>query len=305
MTQKTLSSRALLELLALGLLWGASFLSIRLVLNEVSVLSSVVHRVGWAALALWLVALTMGHRIPRDTRIWVGFVGMGVLNNIVPFGLMAWALLTIESGLTSILNATTALFGVLTAALFFPDERLSLRQLGGVGIGMVAVVLVIGPAALLSFDPRAGAQIAFLVGTLSYAFAGVWARKRLSGLPPVVAAAGMLTASTGLLLPATLLMEGQIEMPTSVTGIGAIAFLSLAATAGAYMLYYRVLALAGSGNLMLVTLVIPPVAILLGTLVLGERLAWTAFVGFALLAVALIILQGKGKKPLVGAQPDR
>lgn len=291
--QKTLSRRALVELLALGLIWGASFLSIRLALNEVSVLSSVLHRVGWAALALWAFVVLRGLPVPRDRAVWVGFLGMGVLNNVIPFGLMAWAQLYIETGLTSILNATTALFGVLVAALFLADERLTARKLAGVGLGMLGVLAVIGPGALAALDLTAGAQLAVLAGTLSYAFAGVWARKRLGGLNPAVAAAGMLTGSSLIMLPLTLLVEGGVGLPSSATGALAIAYYALAATAGAYLLYYRVLAQAGAGNLMLVTLVIPPVAILLGALVLDERLALLDFAGFALIAAALLVLRGK------------
>lgn len=291
--QKTLSPRALSELLLLGLIWGASFLSIRLALNEVSVLSSVLHRVGWAALVLWALVAWSGMRVRLPRRVLLGFLGMGVLNNVIPFTLMAWAQVHIETGLTSILNSTTALFGVLVAALFLPDERLSLRKLGGVVLGMAGVVAVIGPATLGALDLSAGAQLAVLAGTLSYAVAGVWARRFLGDVPPLLAAAGMLTASSLILLPATLLLEGGIDLPTSATGVLAIAYYALAATAGAYLLYYRVLAQAGSGNLMLVTLVIPPVAVTLGALVLSERLAAADFAGFALIAGALLILRGK------------
>ena len=294
--QKTLSPRALFELLLLGLIWGASFLSIRLALDEVSVLSSVLHRVGWAALALWAFALWSGLRITLSRRLLIGCLGMGVLNNVLPFTLMAWAQVHIETGLTSILNSTTALFGVLVAALFLPDERLTLRKLGGIALGMGGVVMVIGTDLLGALDLAAGAQVAVLAGTLSYAFAGVWARRFLGDVPPLVAAAGMLTASTLILLPVTLVLEGGVDLPHSATGAAAIAYYALAATAAAYLLYYRVLAMAGSGNLMLVTLVIPPVAVTLGALILNERLTAADLAGFALIAGALLILRGRARK---------
>ena len=294
--QKTLSPRALFELLLLGLIWGASFLSIRLALDEVSVLSSVLHRVSWAALALWAFALWSGLRIPLSRRLLIGCLGMGVLNNVLPFTLMAWAQVHIETGLTSILNSTTALFGVLVAALFLPDERLTLRKLGGIALGMGGVVMVIGTDLLGALDLAAGAQVAVLAGTLSYAFAGVWARRFLGDVPPLVAAAGMLTASTLILLPVTLALEGGVDLPHSATGVAAIAYYALAATAAAYLLYYRVLAMAGSGNLMLVTLVIPPVAVTLGALILNERLTAADLAGFALVAGALLILRGRARK---------
>ncbi|MEO9896913.1 MAG: DMT family transporter, partial [Paracoccaceae bacterium] len=130
--QKTISGRAWGELILLGAIWGVSFLSIRVALDEIGPLTSVAHRTFWAMLVLWGVVLVMRLPIPKDRHVWVGFLGMGLLNNVIPFALMAWGQLHISSGLTSILNATTAIFGVLIAALFFADERLTMRKTLGV-----------------------------------------------------------------------------------------------------------------------------------------------------------------------------
>ena len=259
-------------------------------------LSSVVHRVGWAALALWVIVWLRGLDIPAKPTVWFGFLVMGMLNNVLPFRLMAWGQLYIESGLTSILNAVTAIFGVLVAALFFADERLTTMRLLGVALGFAGVVSVIGPEALTGFDLRSTAQLAVLAGTLSYAFAGVWGRLRLSDLSPLVAAAGMLTGALVVMLPLTLLREGHVDLPTTLRGTMAIAYYALIATAGAYLLYYRVLAQAGSGNLMLVTLVIPPVAIALGSWVLDETLNPNAYIGFGFLALGLVVVNIGGRR---------
>ncbi|MBT0956786.1 DMT family transporter [Alphaproteobacteria bacterium KMM 3653] len=291
--QATLTPRATAELLLLGLLWGGTFLSVRLALDEVSVMAAVTHRVGWAALLLWGVVLWRGMPLPRGWRIWGVFAVMGLLNNVLPFSLMTWGQLYIETGLTSILNASTAIFGVLVAALCLADERLTGRKALGVLLGFAGVIAVIGPKVLQNFDPRSAAQLAVLGGTLSYAFAGVWARRFMQGLPPVMAAAGMLTCSALMIGAATLLREGEIALPATLTGAAATGYFAVCATALAYLLYYRILAVAGSGNTMLVTLVIPPVAIVLGALVLNEALAPTAYLGFALLAAGLLVLDGR------------
>ena len=294
MTQnKDISLLAWGLLALLGLIWGGSFLSIRIALNEVGFLTSVAHRRGWAMCLLWGYVLLRGLPVPKDRRIWIGFFGMGLLNNAIPFSLMAWGQLYIESGLTSILNAATAIFGVLLAAVFFSDESLSARKLIGVIIGFLGVATAIGLEHLLSFDPRSLAQLAIIGGTLSYAFAGIWARKRLSGLAPEVAAAGMLTGSTLIMRPAAWFIEGPITLDLMPVTWLAIGYYTLIPTALAYLLYYRILALAGSGNLMLVTLLVPPVAILLGAFVLGEALHPRAYFGFGLLALGLIILDGR------------
>jgi drug/metabolite transporter (DMT)-like permease len=293
MTQQQLSPRAWTELAALSLIWGASFLSIRIALDEIPVTTAVAHRVLWAARALWIVAALRRLPLPRDPRLWGAFLVMGLLNNAIPFTLMAWAQLHIETGLTSILNAATAVWGVIVAALVFADERLTARKGLGVALGFAGVVVAIGTDSLRALDLRSVAQLAVILGTLSYALAGAWARARLSGLTPVVAAAGMLTGSALVMVPLALAVDGAPSLPKSPATYAAVAYYALGSTALAYLLYYRVLRMAGSGNLLLCTLMIPPVAIVLGAAVRGEALHAGAFAGFGLLAAGLLILDGR------------
>jgi drug/metabolite transporter (DMT)-like permease len=140
------------------------------------------------------------------------------------------------------------------------------------------------------------AQIAAILATLSYAIAGVWARKTMAGAVPVVAAAGMLTTSTLFMIPLTLGIEGTIALPQTITGYLALFYFAAIATSGAYLLYYRVLATAGSGNLMFVTLIIPPIAIALGAIFLDEELGPGAYLGFILLAAGLIVMNFQSRR---------
>ena len=298
--QKSLSGRAWAEMLVLALIWGGSFLSIRIALDEISPLMSVAHRVTWAMLVLWFVVAVMRIPLPRNSRIWFTFLVMGLLNNVIPFGLMAWGQLHIESGLTSILNAFTAVVGVVMAALFFSDERLMPRKIIGVVLGFFGVAVAIGLENFKNFDLRSLAQLAVIGGTVAYAVAGVWARKNLVGMPPQLAAAGMLTGATVIMLPLVYFVEGLPTFDLQPRTLVAIGYYAVIATAAAYLLYYRVLAMAGSGNLMLVTLLVAPVAITLGAVVLGEKLSANALIGFVILAVGLIILDGRAWKALRG-----
>ncbi len=293
MTNSDIPSRAWGDIALLGLIWGASFLSIRLALDEVGVFTLVAHRVGWAMLILWGYVALRRLPLPRAPQVWAAFLVMGLLNNVIPFSLMAWGQLHIETGLTSIFNAATAVFAVPVAAACFADERMTLRRILGVSVAFAGVAIAIGLDALRSFDIRSIAQLAVLAGTLSYAFAAAWARARLSHLPPQVAAAGMLTGSTLIMAPLALWLEGAPTLPHLPQTYAAIGYFAVIGTALAYLLYYRIVQAAGSANAMLVTLVIPPVAIALGAIVLGERLAPTAFAGFALLALGLLILDGR------------
>ncbi|QFT59835.1 putative DMT superfamily transporter inner membrane protein [Sulfitobacter sp. THAF37] len=284
-------------MLLLAAIWGASFVSTRVSLDEIGPLWAVAHRVGWAMLALWGAVWLMRLKLPRDPRVWGAFLVMGVLNNVVPFGLMAWGQLHIESGLTSILNAATAIFGVIAAAVFFADERITLRKAVGVMTGFAGVATAIGLENLARLDLRSLAQLAVIGGTVSYALASVWARKMLSEQPPQVAAAGMVTGATLIMLPAAWIVEGPVDLTLAPRTWAAIAHYALLGTALAYLLYYRVLGMAGSGNLMLVTLLIPPFAIVLGAVLLNEALRPAAYAGFALLAVGLLILNGRIWRP--------
>ncbi len=291
--QKSISTRAWSELLLLAAIWGASFVSIRVALDEIGPLTAVAHRVGWAALVLWLAVLALRLPLPRDPKVWGAFLGMGLLNNVIPFGLMAWGQLHIQSGLTSILNGATAIFGVIAAAIFFADERITLRKAVGVCLGFAGVAVAIGMDNLAQFDLRSLAQLAVIAGTVSYALASVWARKTLAGQPPQVAAAGMVTGATVVMLPLAWGLEGPLTLDLQARTLAAIGYYALLGTAFAYLLYYRVLAMAGSGNLMLVTLLIPPFGIVLGALILDETLRPAAYGGFGLLALGLLVLDGR------------
>jgi drug/metabolite transporter (DMT)-like permease len=291
--QKNLTGRAWAEMMLLAMIWGGSFLSIRVALDEISPLASVAHRTTWAMLVLWGVIAIMRIPLPRDPKIWFSFLVMGLMNNVIPFTLMAWGQLYIESGLTSILNAFTAVVGVVIASLFFADERISLRKGIGVVLGFFGVAVAIGLENFRTLDLRSMAQLAVIGGTVAYAIAGVWARKRLVGMPPQLAAAGMLTGSTVIMLPLAYFIDGPLSFDLEARTMWAIGYYAIIATAFAYLLYYRVLAMAGSGNLMLVTLLVAPIAITLGAVVLGEKLGTNAYFGFAILTVGLIILDGR------------
>ncbi len=292
-TQRSISPQAWGQLFLLAFIWGGSFLSNRLALDELGVFTTVALRVSGACLILWVWVILQRLPIPRCPKIWAAFLVMGLLNNAIPFSLITWGQLTIPSGLAAILNAVTAIFGVLVAAILFQDERLGLRRLAGVLLGFAGVVVIIGPAMLQSLDLTSLSQLALLGAALSYAFAAAWARARLSGLAPQVAAAGMLSGSTLLMVPTALWLEGMPSLDHSPAVWGAVFYLAAVATAFAYLLYYRVLGMAGAGNLSLVTLLVAPIAVILGAVVLQESLPLRDFAGFALLALGLMVIDGR------------
>ncbi|MGI9369723.1 MAG: DMT family transporter, partial [Ruegeria sp.] len=174
--------------------------------------------------------------------------------------------------------------------------RLTKGRLLGVALGFSGVSIAIGLGNFREFNLQSIAQFAVLAGTVSYALAAAYARARLSDLPTQVAAADMLTGSTILLLPITLATDGMPTLMLPLETWLAVGYYSLVATAGAYLLYYRVLSMAGSGNVLLVTLIVPPVAIILGAAMRGETLPQNAFVGFGVLAFGLLVLNHSARR---------
>lgn len=274
----------------LALIWGTSFVANRAALTQVPVLTVVALRVTIAAALMWVWVLARGQVLPRGLRAWRGFAVMGFFNSALPFTLIVWGQNHIDSGLAAILNASTAIFGVVVASMVFADERLTPRRVVGVTVGFAGVVLAIGPEALAHLDLTSLAQLAVLAASVSYAIAGSYSRVRIRGLAPEVAAAGMLTCASLWVLPAALLRDGMPTLAWSAETWAGMLFLAVIASAVAYILNYRILALAGAGNLSLVTLLLTPVAIVLGWVVYDEALGWRALAGFGLLAMGLLVL---------------
>lgn len=291
---RTMDAKVWAMLILLSTLWGGSFFFVGVAVNELPPLTIVTLRVGIAALALWSFALLMGLRPPTSPKVWGTLLVVALLNNVLPFVLIVWGQTQIASGLASILNAATPIFAVIVAGLFLPDERPNMLKLCGVLIGFMGVVVMIG-VPNLSGEGKLLAELAVVGATLCYAFAGVYGRRfKAMGINPVVIAAGQVSASTLVLLPITLWVDGPLAMAhvSSHTWF-AITALALISTALAYVLYFKILALAGATNVLLVTLLVPVSAVLLGTLFLHESLQWIHLLGMGLIAIGLSAIDGR------------
>jgi drug/metabolite transporter (DMT)-like permease len=219
---------------------------------------------------------------------------LALLNNVIPFALFGWAQQHIASGLASILNATTPIWGVVVAHIATSDERMTPAKLIGVVIGFVGVATMIGPDLLASGDSLLP-QLACIAASLCYALAGVWARRfKPMGLKPLKVATAQLLVGALIMTPVSLTVsQPWIGGSPSLAALGAIAVLALACTALGYVLYFRLIDSAGATNATLVTLLVPPFAILLGALFLGEVLTGGQFMGFAFTALGLAVIDGR------------
>lgn len=268
------------RLIGLSLLWGGSFFFVEIALTGLPALSVVFGRVALGALCL---AVMLGGRLPRGAAVWRALAVMGLLNNVIPFTLFAFAQGEISGALAAILNATTPLWTVVVAHLA-GAEALTARRVAGIGFGFAGVVVMAGGGV-----GTVPAFLACLAAALSYAVASVRGRRLAGmGLQPLQAGFGQVASSAILIAPLWLVVDQPWTLPMPEPQVwGALAGIALLSTALAYALYFRLLASAGAVNLALVTFLIPVSAAALGAVFLGTRLGLPHLAGFALIAVGL------------------
>ena len=292
-------------LLFLALIWGGAFLFIGVAVRHVEPLTYVWLRLTIAAGGMWLFLKVKGERLGLPREVWGSILLLALLNNALPFTLFGWGQTHIASGLASILNATTPIWGVLVAHLFTDDERMTPRKVAGTLLGFGGVATMIGPSLLADFGTDALAQLACIAASLSYAFAAVWARRfRRMGLSPMSVTTGQLSAGALMMLPLAMLVDQPWTQPLPpLTAWCAIVALALLCTALGYVLYFKLIDSAGATNALLVTLLVPPFAILFGGLFLDEVLAPQDFAGLALIALGLAAIDGRLLRKIWPAKP--
>jgi len=293
--QMTMTGRDWAILLFLSVLWGGSFFFIEVALETVAPFTLVLIRVAIAAAFLWVFLLARGERLAMPPGAAFAYLILALLNNVVPFVLFAWAQKEIDGGLASILNATTPIWGVLVAHAFTADEKATPAKVAGVLLGFAGVAVMIGTDFFGEIGTGLLAQLACLAATFCYALAGVWARRfRGMGVDPVAVSTGQLTAAAIVMLPLVLIFEPPwLAAPPSPEAWAALIALALFCTSLAYILYFRLVASAGATNSLLVTFLIPITAILLGALILDERLEPRHFAGMALIGLGLAAIDGR------------
>jgi len=291
----TMGLREWAMLSLLSIVWGGTYMFVGIAVDSLPPLTIVALRVSIAALAFWTYVLAARIPMPKSPAIWRDMFIQGVTNNALPFSLLVWGQTAIASGLAAILNATTPLFTVLIAAALLPDERITRLKSLGVLIGFGGAVLVIGPEQLLGLGMDVLPQLACIAAGLFYAVAVVFGRRfKEQGVPPVVVSTGMLTAAAALMIPAALIVERpwRYAFPEPAVWFSILG-LALLSTVFAYFLYFSLLSSSGATNTTLVTFLIPVSAILLGALVLDERLRLLDYAGMAVISIGLLLVDGR------------
>jgi drug/metabolite transporter (DMT)-like permease len=294
-----LSSRAWLLLLSLSLIWGASFyfIEIGLIYLDPFWLVSVRLISGALALVLWLALNKID--LPNDGQFWLATAIMGVFNNVIPFILIAYGQQYVTGGLASIINANTAFISIIVSGIFVASEPAKWHRIVGVLIGICGIAIAIG---IDDTNPHKTStseligELAIVLATVSYAFAAVWGKLRLTQYKPIQGATGMLICSAVVAIFCSVLISGPPEFTITDHPIDLfklIVGLGVLGTAAAYPLYFRILDLAGSSNLMLVTIIVPVFAVVLDAALLGQFVTSSNLMGFAVVSIGLLILDGR------------
>lgn len=285
--------RNFLWLMLLAVLWGPSFLFIKVAVGEIPPFTLVAGRVGLAAVLLYLILRLQRRALPRFGRIWLHFAVVGFFSNALPFTLFSWGEMHIDSALASILNGTTPLFTILLAHLLTSDDRLTPVKVMGSLLGFGGLVVLIAPSLLGGVRATTWGLIAATLAAASYGVATVYTRKNLRGLPPLVGPTAQLLMATLYILPLALLIEQPFRQPLPTwPALASLLALSMVGTALAFVVYYYVIDRTSATYVSMVTYLVPVIGVALGIMVLNEKPAWNAYAGCALILLGVMVVNG-------------
>ncbi len=285
-------SRPIVLLVVLSLIWGSSFMFIKIAVRELDPATLILGRIGIATVTLLVaVPLLVGRDAIRSDvrRHWPALVAVGLLYTAVPFWLLSWAETRIDSGLASVIQASVPIFNAILAYAFFREERVAGARLLGVAIGFVGVAVLIGAQP----HARILAAVAVVGMAFCYAVGGLLAKRHLATARPNVVALATSAVAAVAVLPA-----GIAEAPHHVPGwktLASVAVLGTLCTAVAYLLFYTLVARAGAGYAALVTYLVPPVALFYGAVFLHEGIGFSALAGLVLILAGVTLGTGAAR----------
>ena len=276
-------------LVALSLIWGASFLFIKVAVRDLAPASLILGRLGLAALTLALIAAVLLGREQtlRELRANAGALAVvGIVNTAIPCWLLSWGETRIQSGLASIIQAAVPIFNALIAFGFFREVRVTGVRLAGVAVGFVGVALLVGAQP----EGKVLGALAVVGMALCYGLGGLLAGRHLSGVQPVVVALGSTAVSAFVAAPAGIAQA----VGTSIgwKALGSVAVLGVVGTAIAYLLFFALIRGAGAAYASLVTYLCPPIALGYGAIFLDERFGVSAFVALAIILAGVALGSG-------------
>lgn len=294
----------LLQFIGMGLIWGASFLFIKVALTGVSFGQVAWTRTVLGGITLAIVILVSRQRLPRDRAVWGHFVVLAVVSCVLPYLLFAWAQQYVSSSLASIYSATTPIMTAIMVTLAFRVEKLSGSQVFGVVVGILGVIVIIAPWQQGASGDLWG-QLACLGATLCYGFTFAYTRKFLSHRP--ITGSTLAFMNIGLAAVIMLALTPVIAwhpVRLDLWVVGSLLLLGALGTGLAYVWSFNVLRAWGPTSASTVTYITPVVGVLLGVLLLGEALSWNEPVGAALVLFGILFTQNRLRLPWGSGDPD-
>ncbi|KAA3654360.1 MAG: EamA family transporter [Chloroflexi bacterium] len=282
-----------LMLVLLAGLWGPSFLFIKVAVETIPPITLVAGRVGIAAVLLLIYLYAQGGRLPREWAVWRHLAIIAMVHNAIPFMLFSWSEQYIDSAIASILNGTTPLFTIVLAHFFTVDDKLTPAKLTGTLIGFGGLILLMLPSFTDGVQLTTLGVLGVALAAALYGVAIVYSRKYLSDLPPLVAPTGQMIMATVYVLPLSLLVERPFLLPPpSAQSLWSLLALAVLGTAVAFVVYYRLIAVADASYVSMTTYLIPIVGVVLGLVVLNEQLTWHSYVGCGLILFGVMVVNG-------------
>ncbi|HSO30008.1 MAG TPA: DMT family transporter [Candidatus Sulfomarinibacteraceae bacterium] len=290
---------------ALGLIWGSSYLFIKIGVETLPTFTLVAARLGIGLALLAIVVAIAREPLPRDPKIYGHLVVMSVVNIAVPFALITSAEQTVDSAVAAILNGGVPLFTIVIAALVLHDEPITVNRIAGLVIGYAGVVLLVGRGlGSGGGDGAISGELALLASTASYGFGNVYARRNVRGLRPMIPA--LFQVLFGFVITGTIaiLTERPFDVAWTDRSIVAIVWLGLLGSGIAYLVYFRLLQAWGATRTSMVAYTLPIVGIAAGALVLGEVVDGGMLVGTAFVIGGVALVNSRfGQRRIFGRTP--
>lgn len=289
--------------LALGFMWGSSYLFIKIAVDDFGTFTLITLRLLIGAAFLWLVLRAARTPLPRERRIYGHLIVMATINIALPFSLITWAEQSVDSALAAILNSTVPLFVIVIAPAFLPEEPIRVNGLVGLAIGFIGVVLLVSPNLVGVRGDPLGA-LALLGSSLTYAIGNVYNRRNVRGLPPMIPAVFQVTFALLIVAVLAVVLEQPWTAAPELDAWFAVVWLGIFGSGLAYLAYFRLLGRWGATRTALVAYLLPIFGIVLGWLVLDEQVDLTLIVGTALVIAGVAIVNARwGRRRLFAQAP--
>ena len=288
-----MSNKNWLLVISLGIIWGSSFLFVEILLNNINPWMIVFLRVSIASIILISFCIYKNINLNLKLNDYYNISVMSLLNNVIPFLLIVYGQKTTTGGLASIINSSTAFFSIILASILISDEKLNFSRIIGVIIGVLGVIITIGYDNLIEFNEEGIGPYYILLATISYSFAGIWAKVKMKNISSLLSATGMTSISAILLFPIVMIYhQEQFYLIDQIIFKNAMLY-ALSCSVFAYLIYFKILETTGAGNLLICTIIVPASALILNYIVLGEQILSKEIFGIIIISIGLIILDGR------------